>query len=234
MIETVHLTRAELARIIDHTLLTPEATSADVSRHCQEAGLLGVGAVCVSPSRLPLAPGVLAAGIAVDAVAGFPSGAHPAAVKAAEAAAAVAAGAGEVDMMIDLGDACADRWAPVTAEVAAVRAAVGPRVVLKVIIETAVIGPARIGPACRAAESGGADFIKTSTGFHPAGGATVQAVKEIAAAVGGRLGVKAAGGIHTADAALAMVAAGATRIGASSTAAILDGLPQTTGSSQRG
>jgi deoxyribose-phosphate aldolase len=112
----------------------------------------------------------------------------------------------------------------VTAEVAAVRAAIGPRVVLKVIIEAAVIGPARIPSACRAAEAGGADFIKTSTGFHPAGGATAEAVRAIAAAVGGRLGVKASGGIHTAEAALAIVAAGATRIGASSTPAILDGL----------
>ncbi|HEY6316112.1 MAG TPA: hypothetical protein VIY52_35625, partial [Streptosporangiaceae bacterium] len=125
---------------------------------------------------------------AVDAVAGFPSGAHLAVVKAAEAAAAVAAGASEVDMVIDLGAACEDRWTPVIAEVAAVRAAVGPRVVLKVIIETAVIGLARIEPACRAAESGGADFVKTSTGFHRAGGATLQAVRAIAAVVGGRLG----------------------------------------------
>jgi deoxyribose-phosphate aldolase len=232
MIETASITRTELARVIDHTLLTPEATDADVSRLCREANLLGVHSVCISPSRLPLAPGVLARGIAVDAVAGFPSGAHPAAVKVAEAAAAVAAGANEVDMMIDLGFACENRWAPVAAEVAAVRAAVGPTVVLKVIIETAVIGMARIEPACAAAESGGADFVKTSTGFHPAGGATVEAVRAIAALVGGRLGVKASGGIHTAEAALAMIAAGATRIGASSTAAILDGLPPDTGSSE--
>lgn len=163
----------------------------------------------------------------MDAVAGFPSGAHLAVVKAAEAAAAVAAGASEVDMVIDLGAACEDRWTPVIAEVAAVRAAVGPRVVLKVIIEAAVIGLARIEPACRAAESGGADFVKTSTGFHRAGGATLQAVRAIAAVVGGRLGVKASGGIHTTDAALAMIAAGATRIGTSWTASILDGLPRT-------
>ena len=224
MINTATITRAELARMIDHTLLEPEATDADVVRLCREAGLLGVHSVCISSSRLPLAPGVLAPGIAVDSVVGFPSGAHPAAVKAAEAAAAVAAGANEVDMMIDLGHACADQWAPVVAEVAAVRAAVGPRVLLKVIIEAAVIGPARIPPACRAAESGGADFVKTSTGFHPAGGATVEAVRAIAAVVGGRLGIKASGGIHTADEALAMIAAGATRIGASHTEAILDGL----------
>ncbi len=99
------------------------------------------GAICISPSRLPLAPGLLAPGIAVAAVVGFPSGAHLAAVKAAEAAAAVAAGANEIDMVIDLGAALEDRWAPVTAEIAAVRAAIGPAVVLKVILETAVIGP---------------------------------------------------------------------------------------------
>jgi deoxyribose-phosphate aldolase len=97
--------------------------------------------------------------------------------------------------------------------------------VLKVILETAVIGPGRIAAACGAAEAGGADFVKTSTGFHKAGGATIEAVTAMAAAVGGRLGVKASGGIRTAETALAMIAAGATRLGTSSTAAILSGLP---------
>jgi deoxyribose-phosphate aldolase len=225
MTENATISRAALARMIDHTLLAPEATDDDVTRLAEEAGRLGVGAICVSPSRLPLVPGVLAPGIAVAAVTGFPSGAHPVAVKAAEAAATVAAGASEIDMVIDLGAAMQDRWAQVTAEVAAVRAAIGPSVLLKVIIESAVIGPGRIAPACQAAEAGGADFVKTSTGFHKAGGATVEAVSAMAAAVGGRLGVKASGGIRTADDALKMIAAGATRIGASSTAAILDGLP---------
>jgi deoxyribose-phosphate aldolase len=219
------ISRAVLARMIDHTLLAPEATDDDVTRLAQDGSRLGVGAICVSPSRLPVAAGALAPGIAVAAVAGFPSGAHSAAVKAAEAAAAVAAGASEIDMVIDLGAAMQDRWAVVTAEVAAVRAAIGPSVPLKVIIESALIGPGRIGPACQAAEAGGADFVKTSTGFHKAGGATVEAVAAMAAAVGGRLGVKASGGIRTADDALKMIAAGATRIGASATAAILDGLP---------
>jgi deoxyribose-phosphate aldolase len=225
MMDNVTITRAELARMIDHTLLAPEATGTDVSKLCLEASQLGVGAICVSPSRLPIAPGVLVPGIAVAAVTGFPSGAHPATVKAAEAATAVAAGASEIDMVIDLGAAVGGQWAQVTAEVAAVRAVVGRTVVLKVIIETAVIGPERIGPACQAAEAGGADFVKTSTGFHRAGGATVEAVRAMAAAVGGRLGVKASGGIRTTDDALAMIAAGATRIGTSSTAVILDGLP---------
>ena len=234
MTQNTIISRAALARMIDHTLLAPEATDDDVTRLAQEANRLGVGAICVSPSRLPLAPGVLAPGIAVAAVTGFPSGAHVAAVKAAEAAGAVAAGASEVDMVIDLGAALADRWAQVTAEVAAVRAAIGPSVLLKVIIESAAIGPGRIAAACQAAEAGGADFVKTSTGFHKAGGATVEAVAAMAAAVGGRLGVKASGGIRTADDALRMIAAGATRIGASSTAAILDGVPATGGAGGAG
>jgi deoxyribose-phosphate aldolase len=225
MTQSAALTRADVARMIDHTLLAPEATDDDVARLAAEAGRLGVGAICISPSRLPLPAGVLADGIALAAVTGFPSGAHPAAVKAAEAAAVVTAGATEVDMVIDLGAAFAGRWATVTAEVAAVRAAIGPSVLLKVIIESAAIGPDRIAPACQAAEAGGADFVKTSTGFHKAGGATVDAVAAMAAAVGGRLGVKASGGIRTAADALAMIEAGATRIGCSSSAAILDGLP---------
>ena len=218
------ISRAELARIIDHTLLAPEATDDAVAQLAAEAARLHVGAICVSPSRLPLAPGVLASGIALAVVTGFPSGAHVTAVKVAEAAAAVAAGATEIDMVMDLAAAMDQHWTRVTAEVAAVRAAIGPSVVLKLIIESAAIGPARIAPACQAAEAGGADFVKTSTGFHKAGGATVAAVTAMAAAVGGRLGVKASGGIRTADDALAMIAAGATRIGASATAAILDGV----------
>ncbi|HEY6492008.1 MAG TPA: deoxyribose-phosphate aldolase [Trebonia sp.] len=224
MTEHVSITRAELAKMIDHTLLAPEATGADVAKLAQEAGELRVGAICISPSRLPLAPGTLAPGIDIASVVGFPSGAHLPATKAAEAAAAVAAGANEIDMVIDLGHALDDRWEAVTAEVAAVRAAIGAGIVLKVILETAVIGQDRIAAACRAAEAGGANLVKTSTGFHPAGGATVEAVAAMAAAVGGRLGVKASGGIRTTEQALAMIAAGATRIGASRTAAILGGL----------
>jgi deoxyribose-phosphate aldolase len=214
-------TRDQVAALVDHTLLKPEATAAEVAAVAAEAAELGVYAVCVSPSMVSVATG---AGVPVAAVAGFPSGKHLPELKGREAALAVAAGASEIDMVIDLGAALQERWALVTAEVAAVRAAIGPSVVLKVIIETAVIGLGRVPAACRAAEAGGADFVKTSTGFHKAGGATVEAVATMAAAVGGRLGVKASGGIRTADDALTMIAAGATRIGASATAAILDGL----------
>jgi deoxyribose-phosphate aldolase len=218
------LTRAAVAALVDHTLLRPEATAADVTALAVEAEDLGVFSICVSPSRLPLAAGVVAPGIAVATVCGFPSGAHHAVVKATEAAASVADGADEIDMVIDLGRAKAGDWTAVSRDVAAVRAAVpGPRL-LKVIIESAALTDAEIVAACRASEEAGADFVKTSTGFHPAGGASVEAVRLMAATVGGRLGVKASGGIRTTQAALAMIEAGATRLGLSGTRAVLDGL----------
>jgi deoxyribose-phosphate aldolase len=211
---------AGLARLVDHTLLAPEATRAEVRALVEEARRLGVLAVCVSPSMLPLA----APGLRVATVCGFPSGAHHSAVKAAEAARAVADGADEVDMVIDLGAARAGAWAAVVADVAAVRGAVPRPGLVKVIIESAALREEEIVAACRAAEEAGADFVKTSTGFHPAGGASERDVALMAATVGGRLGVKAAGGIRTASAALAMVRAGATRLGLSRTADVLAGL----------
>ena len=217
-------TRPLVARMIDHTLLRPEATASDVAALCAEAGELGVFSVCVSPSRLPLAAGLLAPGVALAVVCGFPSGAHHGAVKAAEAAASVDQGAGEIDMVIDLGRARSGDWAGVEAEIAAVRAAAPAPVVLKVIIESAVLTDDEIVAACRASEAAGADFVKTSTGFHPAGGASVGAVELMARTVGGRLGVKASGGIRTTETALAMIAAGATRLGLSASAAVLAGL----------
>jgi deoxyribose-phosphate aldolase len=220
--------RAELAAMIDHTLLRPEATDADIVALVAEATALGVAAICVSPSRLPLPPdAALGPGIAVASVCGFPSGAHRPALKAAEAAAAVDAGATEIDVVIDLGLAAAGDWPAVETELSLVREAVRRPVVLKVIIESALLDtldPGGVAAACRAAEAAGADFVKTSTGFHPAGGASVDAVARMAAAVGGRLGVKASGGIRTAADALAMVEAGATRLGCSASRAILDGL----------
>lgn len=217
--------RTTLAAMIDHTLLRPEATAADVAALVDEAVALGVKAVCVSPSRLPVsAPRSLV----VAAVCGFPSGAHHSAVKAAEAARAEASGATEIDVVIDLGRAVDGQWSVVEADLVAVRRALHPGTTLKVIIESAVLAAAggddAIATACRAAEAAGADFVKTSTGFHPAGGATLPAVSLMAATVDGRLGVKASGGIRTAEDALAMVEAGATRLGCSASRAILDGL----------
>ncbi|HEX2851352.1 MAG TPA: deoxyribose-phosphate aldolase [Acidimicrobiales bacterium] len=218
--------RDEIAAMIDHTLLAPEATADDVARLCEEAGALRVGAVCVSPSMLPLAAGTLDPGIALAAVCGFPSGAHTGAVKAAEAAGSVTAGASEIDMVMNLGLARSGEWHAVEAEIRMVREAVDPTTVLKVILESAVLSDDEVVAACQAAEAGGADFVKTSTGFHPAGGATVHAVELMAATVSGRLGVKASGGIRSAEDAMRMIDAGATRLGTSRSRAILDGLPE--------
>ena len=214
--------RRSVAALIDHTLLKPEATSADVAALVAEARELGVLAVCVSPSALPLAG---AEGLVVATVVGFPSGKVKSSVKAAEAAQAVADGADEVDMVIDVGAAREGDRAALEADVAAVRAAVPPPRVLKVIVESAALDDEQLATACAAAEAAGADFVKTSTGFHPAGGASAHAVEVMRATVGDRLGIKASGGIRTAEAALALLDAGATRLGLSASRAVLDGLP---------
>lgn len=215
--------RPALAALIDHTLLKPEATADEVVALCEEATDLGVAAVCVSPSHLPITEG-LGVGISVATVIGFPSGAHQPTVKAHEAEVAVDAGADELDMVVNLGLVAAGAWLAVEDDIAAVRAATPEAVLLKVILETAALTDDQIVEACRAAERAGADYVKTSTGFHPAGGATVAAVALMARVVGGRLGVKASGAIRDAATALAMVDAGATRLGCSASRAILDGV----------
>lgn len=215
--------RATLAAMLDHTLLTPEATAEDVIALCEEATDLEVAAVCVSPSHLPITEG-LGPGIRICTVIGFPSGAHQPTVKAHEAEVAVDSGADEIDMVMNLGLAVAGHWDAAREDMAAVRAATPDSVLLKVIIESAVLSDDEIVAACQAAEDAGADYVKTSTGFHPRGGASVEAVRLMAESVGGRLGVKASGGIRDAATALAMVEAGATRLGCSASRAILDGL----------
>jgi len=216
------MNKSALAKMIDHTLLKPEATVADVDALVDQARLLGVLAVCVSPSMLPLD----GAGLVVATVCGFPSGKHTSTVKAAEAAEAVGAGADEVDMVIDVGAARARDWAAIEADISAVRAAVPAPFLLKVIIESAALDDDAVVATCRAAEQAGADFVKTSTGFHSAGGASEHAVRLMAQTVGGRLGVKASGGIRTAEQALLMVAAGATRLGVSASKQILGELSE--------
>lgn len=225
---TADMNRAELARMIDHTLLTPEATVTDVRALAAEAVELGTFAVCVSPSMLSAAVlgGVpLALGdVRIAAVCGFPSGKHVPEVKAAEAARAVADGADEIDMVIDIGALRAGRIDLVTAEIRAVREAV-PEALLKVIVEAAALTDDQIVAACRAAEGALADYVKTSTGFHPAGGASVEAVRLMREAVGDRLGVKASGGIRDHATALAMIEAGASRLGMSASRTVLEGCP---------
>ncbi|HTW18499.1 MAG TPA: deoxyribose-phosphate aldolase [Nocardioides sp.] len=215
-------TPAEVARAIDHTLLKPEATHADVAALVAEAVELGTYSVCVSPSMLPVA---VPAGsdLKVAAVCGFPSGKHTSTIKAAEAAGAVRDGADEIDMVIDVGAAREGRYDAVRADVAAVRAAAPAPTVLKVIIESAALDDEQIVGVCRAAADAGADFVKTSTGFHPAGGASEHAVRLMAETVGPTVQVKASGGVRTLEQARAMIAAGATRLGVSGSRQLLAG-----------
>jgi deoxyribose-phosphate aldolase len=214
-------TRAQAARLMDLTLLKPEATAESVVALCVEANELRVGAVCVSASMLGVAVASLDPGIAACTVIGFPGGAVDTRVKAFEAALAFSAGATELDMVAAIGHIKAGDWGAVEADIAEVAAA-APNALLKVILETGVLTEKEIVEACRVARSAGADFVKTSTGFHPSGGATVEAVRLMAQTVGEDLGVKASGGIRDAAAARAMLDAGATRLGVSAGAAILN------------
>jgi deoxyribose-phosphate aldolase len=222
-----NFSRDEVAAVVDHTLLKPEATQRDVIALVDEAAELGVYSVCVSPTMVTLAKSSAPAGLHIASVVGFPSGKHLSAIKAAEAAGAVTAGADEIDMVIDVGAALAGEFDAVRADVAAVRAAV-PDAVLKVIVESAALlelsGRPLLVDVCRIAEEAGANFVKTSTGFHPSGGAATRAVELMTGAVGPEVEVKASGGIRTAVDAVAMLNAGATRLGLSGTRAVLDGL----------
>lgn len=208
---------SNVASMIDHTLLKPEATAQDVAALIEEAQRLGTYSVCISPSQLPVE---VPEGLHVATVVGFPSGAVKPEIKAAEAGLAVDNGAEEIDMVINIALAIEGRFDALEEEIRIVRSACQGKV-LKVIIESAALSDDAIVAACRAAEAAGADFVKTSTGFHPAGGASVHAVKLMADTVGGRLGVKASGGIRTGADAQAMIDAGATRLGLSSSAAVL-------------
>lgn len=214
------MNRTELAQTIDHTLLKPESTPEQVADLIAEAAELGTYSVCVSPSLLPVsAP----ESVKVATVCGFPSGAVQPEIKAAEAALSARQGADEVDMVINIANAVRDDFDAVEADIRAVRDAI-PDTLLKVILETAALSDEQITQCCLAAERAGADYVKTSTGFHPAGGASVHAITLMNEAVGGRLGIKASGGIRDTDTALAMLDAGATRLGCSSSAAVLEGV----------
>ena len=220
----MEISRDALARMIDHTLLRTDATPAQVSALIAEARELGVFSVRVSPSMLPLTDDL--APLKVATVCGFPSGNHTPATKAAEAAESSRLGADEIDMVINIELVKDGRLADLEGEIAAVRRVVPSPRVLKVIIESAALTDDEIVAACRASMAAGADFVKTSTGFHPAGGASTHAVALMRATVGDSLGVKASGGIRDAETALAMIEAGASRLGVSATNAILAGLEE--------
>jgi deoxyribose-phosphate aldolase len=206
----------DIAKFIDHTLLKPEATPADIESLCEEAKQYHFAAVCVNPTFVKQCARTLSGtDVAVASVVGFPLGAHTTSTKVFEARQAIADGANEIDMVINVGALKAGQDSLVREDIKAVCDAVHQsNALVKVIIEAALLTDDEKVRACQLAKEAGADFVKTSTGFGP-GGATVHDVELMRRAVNGELGVKAAGGIRTLEQAQAMIRAGATRIGAS-------------------
>lgn len=203
-----------IASMIDHTLLKPEATPAQVEKLCAEAAEYHFASVCVNPVYIPLAARLLdGTGVKVCCVVGFPLGAIAPEQKAAEAASCAAMGAEELDMVIHVGAAKAGDWALVQRDIAGVVKAAAGRTV-KVIIETCLLTDEEKVKACEAAKAAGANFVKTSTGFST-GGATTHDIALMRKTVGPEMGVKASGGIRDYATAMAMIEAGANRIGAS-------------------
>lgn len=210
-----------VGEIVEHTLLRPDATSSEIDRLCDEAAQHDLFAVCVAGSWVARCRRRLASTrVQVVSVVGFPTGAELTATKVSDARRLVEAGAHELDMVAAIGRVVSGAWQYVEDDVSAVVAAAG--VPVKVILETAALNPSLVEPACGCAQRAGAQFVKTSTGFHAAGGATVEAVAALRLAVGPSLGVKAAGGIRDAQTALAMIGAGASRIGTSAGVALAD------------
>lgn len=215
------MTRNQLARLLDHSVLKPEATEHDIRAGAEVVRAWQVGFYCVQPCWVRVAAGALSGCDArVVSVVGFPHGCDRADVKARAAAMAVADGAGEIDMVINLGALKSRLARDVAADIAAVVRAV-PGVSVKVILETTALTDDEKNLGCRLVCDAGAAFVKTSTGFHPSGGATVADVRLMRAAVGPGTGVKASGGIRNLADARAMLDAGANRIGTSASAAIL-------------
>ena len=217
--------RAAIAQMIDHTHLAPVASAERIDTLCAEAREHGLFSVCVNPCWVPRVSAALeGSDVRVCTVVGFPLGASSSETKAAETRLAVAAGADEIDMVLNLGWLLGGDEGAVEADIAGVVAAADGRLV-KVILEVAHLDEGAIRRACGCAVRAGASFVKTSTGFGPSG-ATVEAVALMREAVGPDVGVKASGGIRDASAARAMIEAGASRIGASASLAILAGWPR--------
>ncbi len=203
-----------IAAMIDHTLLKATATSAQIEKLCEEAKTYLFASVCVNPVNVAEAARLLAGTpVKVCTVIGFPLGANTSEVKAFETMNAVSNGAQEIDMVINVGAAKAGDWATVESDIRAVVSAAKGNLV-KVILETCYLTPDEIVCACKAAAAAGADFVKTSTGFGT-GGATTEDVALMKKSIPASMCVKASGGIHTYQEALALIEAGASRIGAS-------------------
>jgi deoxyribose-phosphate aldolase len=207
---------------IDHTLLKPEATHDQITQLCQEAREYGFAAVCVNPTNVKLAAELLKGSpVAVCTVIGFPLGATLPEVKAYEAQQTIHHGATEIDMVINIGALKSEDYELVEQDIAAVACTCHDNgAICKVIIEAALLTEEEKITACQLAEKAGSDYVKTSTGFGP-GGATVEDVTLMRRVIGPSMGIKAAGGIRTLEAAKKMIEAGATRIGTSSSIKIV-------------
>ncbi|EOI34364.1 deoxyribose-phosphate aldolase [Enterococcus faecalis] len=213
----------ELNRMIDHTILKPEATEAAVQKIIDEAKEYNFFSVCINPCWVAFASEQLAdTDVAVCTVIGFPLGVNTPEVKAYEAADAIKNGANEVDMVINIGALKSQQYDYVRQDIQGVVDAAKGKALVKVIIETALLTDEEKVKACELAKEAGADFVKTSTGFST-GGAKVADIRLMRETVGPDMGVKASGGVHNAEEALAMIEAGATRIGASTGVAIVSG-----------
>lgn len=220
MANLISITVAELASFIDHTILKPEATTPQVQQFCAEAKDHGFRSVCVNSIYAKTAfEALIETSVVVCSVIGFPFGAISTSVKAAEAAAAIEAGAQEIDMVIAIGALKEGFHHYVADDIRAVRRACSEGL-LKVIIETCLLTDEEKRLACRLAVQAGADFVKTSTGYST-GGATIQDVALMRREVGSAVGVKASGGIRSLGSAIAMIDAGATRLGMSSGVALM-------------
>jgi deoxyribose-phosphate aldolase len=218
------MTRAELARLLDHSVLKPEATEAQIREGADVVRAWQIAFYCVQPCWVALAASLMAGTDAcIVSVVAFPHGCDRPEVKARAAALAIADGAGEIDMVLNFGALKTGNDALVAADIeAVVRAA--PKATVKVILETTALTDDEKRRACRLSLDAGARFVKTSTGFHPSGGATVADVRLLRAAVGAGIGVKASGGIRTLADAQAMLDAGANRLGTSASGTILAAL----------
>lgn len=228
-LDTKTITLSELAKTIDHALLRPEMTDTDIIAGCELAHRYHVASVCVRPSDVALAAKVLAeSDVAVGTVIGFPHGSSTTAVKVAEAQQAMDDGATELDMVMNIGALRSGKRDVVRDEIAAIVNAARGRAHVKVILENAYLTDDEKVIACQLSEAAGADFVKTSTGFAPTG-VTVADIKLMRASVGPAVQVKAAHGVRTLDTLLEVIDAGATRAGATATAAILDDFKQRQG-----
>jgi deoxyribose-phosphate aldolase len=220
------MNRVDIARRIEHTNLKPETTEEAIVKLCEEAKENGFHGVCVNPCRVHVAASALrGAGIQVCSVVGFPLGAHTSRLKATEAGEAITNGATEIDMVMNIGWFKEGNRILAEQDIRAVRTAISENTILKVIIEAAVLSQREKCDAAKLVVHAGGNFVKISTGFHPAGGATVKDVKLLKSVIGNDAKIKAAGGIRDARTVLQMIGAGADRIGTSSSVAIMGEIP---------